>query len=287
MKVLGIKIDAYSKTKIVMKKVLLIVLLIPFISFSQGKLNKAKKNLNTKSTRTSSSGKRVVRNSSSSNSKTTNNSSLSEDLGLYALVGKVLFWGTAGIVVGGVHERDLNPYPYFYDNEGEYAAELSDAGRKQSLKLGTNYLFNRVGGIELNATYKPIPLIGIEASYIHFSEKNRTNTDVLDITSVMVNYHRIREKHISLWWGLGVTYVGNKVSKAGFTYGLGAEIYPVKPISLHLSWKESFINESEVGVFKTQLKYHFKNKAIFAGYHHHQIAGEDISGPSVGFEMTF
>ncbi|PKH49590.1 hypothetical protein CXF68_02285 [Tenacibaculum sp. Bg11-29] len=270
-----------------MKKVLLLLLLIPFVSFSQGKLKKAKQNINQNSTKTTASGKRVVKSSSSSNSKSTSHSSLPDDLGFYSFIAKTLFWGTAGIAIGEAEERDLNPYPYFYDNEGEYAAELSDTGRKQGVKLGANYLFNTIRGIELNATYKPIPIIGIDASYIHFSEKNRTNNDALDITSIMVNYHRVREKNISLWWGLGITHVGNEVNKSGFTYGLGAEIYPFKPISIHISWKESFVNKSDIGVFKSQLKYHFKNKSFFMGYHHHQIAGENISAPIVGFEITF
>lgn len=267
-----------------MKKVIFLMLLIPFVSFSQGKLKKAKKNLNKKSIGTNNAGKRVVK-TSSSTSKSNYSSSFSDDIGLSSFLAEVLFFGTVGVVAGVAEERDLNPYPYFYDNEGEYAAELSDTGRKQSFKLGVNYLFNYVDGMELNAVYKPIPILGIDVSYVHFSEKNRTSTEILDVSSVMLNYYRIREKNISFWWGLGATYVGNEVSKIGFAYNLGMEIYPVKPISLHLSWKESFINKSEIGVLKTQLKYHVKKKTFFIGYHHYQIAGEDISGPSIGVEI--
>ena len=270
-----------------MKKALFILLLIPFTSFSQGKLKTAKQNLNQKSTSKSSTGKRVVKTSSTSTLKNNYSSSFSDDIGLSSFVAEVLFFGTVGIVAGVAEERDLNPYPYFYDNEGEYAAELSDTGKKQSFKLGANYLFNNVGGLEVNAVYKPIPILGIDVSYIHFSEKNRTYTDVLDVSSVMLNYYRIREKNISLWWGLGATYVGNEVRKMGFAYNLGMEIYPVKPISFHVSWKESFINESKIGVLKTQLKYHVKKNAFFVGYHHYQIAGEDISGPAIGVEILF
>lgn len=269
-----------------MKKLLLFLLLIPVISFSQNKLSKAKNKLKQTST---TSSQVSSTNSSSSNKRarkskrnSTNYESTFENILL-----EIGFKATLGIVVGQVQERDLNPYPYFYDNEGEYAAELSDTGRKQNVKLGVNYLFNRVNGLEFTTTYKPIPLLGIDLSYIHFSEKKRTNTDVLDLTSLMVNYHRIREKNISIWWGIGASYVGNGVNSLGFAYNVGTDIYPVKPISLHLSWKESFINKKSIGAFKSQLKYHSKNKAFFIGYHNYDIASERISGPTIGFEITF
>lgn len=72
----------------------------------------------------------------------------------------------------------------------------------------------------------------------------------------MANYHRFREKDFTFWWRIGATYVGNGVDTLGFAYNLGAEIYPVKPISLHISWKQSFINQNEMDFFKAQLKYH-------------------------------
>lgn len=270
-----------------MKQFLLLLFFIPAIIFSQGKLKKAKENLNKQATKTTSQGTRNVRASSSSRSNNSNESSVLDDLGFKSLLFRLAFWSTIGVTVGEAQERDLNPYPYYYDDEGEYAKELSDTGRKQSIKFGTNYIFNNINGFELNALYKPLPILGIKASYIHFSEKRRTSTDFLDITSLSVNYYRVREQNISLWWGVGATYVGNEVSKLGFSYNLGVEIYPFKPISFHASWQESFINDREIGVFKSQLKYHYKNKAFFAGYHVYQIAGEDIKAPSIGFEITF
>ena len=268
-----------------MKQFLLLLFLFPAIIFSQGKLKKAKENLNQKST--SSQRTRNVRSTSSSNSNDSDDFSVLDDPDLRFFLFRLAFWSTIGVTVGEAQERDLNPYPYFYDDEGEYAKELSDTGRKQSLQLGANYIFNNINGVELSALYKPLPILGIKASHIHFAEKSRTSTDFLDITSLSLNYYRVREKNISLWWGIGATYVGNEVNKLGFSYNLGLEIYPLKPISLHASWQESFINDSEIGVFKSKIKCHIKNKAIFAGYYRYQIAGEAINTPTIGFEITF
>ena len=181
----------------------------------------------------------------------------------------------------------MNPYPYFYKGEGEYAKELSDTGRKQNLRLGTNYLFDHINVFELNALYKPLPVLGIKASYLHFSEEGRVNSSALDVTSLSINYHRIREKNITIWFGMGATYVGNEVNDLGFTYNLGTEIYPFKPLSFHVSWQESYINARDIQVLKFQLKYHLKNKTIYTGYHAHEIAGEGGKGPVIGFEITF
>ena len=60
----------------------------------------------------------VVRSSSSSFSEIIDSFYLPNDLGFYSFVGKVLLGATVGIVVGEIQERDLNPYPYFYDNKG-------------------------------------------------------------------------------------------------------------------------------------------------------------------------
>lgn len=266
-----------------MKQLVLFLFFIPLVVVSQqNKLKKAKNSLKQKTTTTSTRGTKNVRRSSNS---TSNNSRIENPFNNLLL--EIGFKATFGIAFGQAQERDLNPFPYFYDDEGEYAAALSDTGRKQSLKLGANYVFNTISGLEFNAAYKPLPILGIDASYTHFSEKNRASSESLDILSLIVNYHRFREKNFTVWWGAGITYVGNEIDKVGFAYNLGTEIYPFKPISIHLSWKESFINESEIGIFKSNIKYHIKNKAFFIGYHNYQIGSERISAPTVGFEIIF
>lgn len=265
-----------------MKRIITILVLLwfPFLAIAQGKLEKAKESLKDKPKETKRKNVRVISGTSRS-SRTTSGSPFNSfliELGFYA---------TAGIVFGVADERDLNPYPYFYDNEGEYAAELSKTGRKSGTKLGVNYLFNNVKSLELYATYKPIPIIGIDISHIRFSEKTLLTKNYLNVTSLMANYHRFREKNFTFWWGIGATYVGSGVDTLGFAYNLGTEIYPVKPISLHISWKQSFINQNEIDIFKAQLKYHQKNKAFYIGYNDYNLGSEMLKGPTIGFEITF
>ncbi len=80
----------------------------------------------------------------------------------------ILFYPTIGIVFGTMQKRNLNKYPYYKDNFGEYTRKLTKQGKRQNLKLGANYMLNKFNGLEINAIYKPIPIIGIDASYVHF-----------------------------------------------------------------------------------------------------------------------
>jgi len=264
-----------------MKKFLLLLFFMPTILLSQNKLGKAKEKLKEKPKYTTN---KETKSSNSSDDSSLGEFGRSLIVSLFGdLIFKPIIYGT----IGYFEERDLNPYPYYYKGEGEYAKELSDTGRKQNIRIGTNYIFSNIDVVELNVVYKPSPLLGINASYTHFYEKSRIDSDALDVTSLLFNYHRIREKNITIWAGLGATYVGNEVNEFGFSYNLGTEIYPFKPVSLHFSWQESYINEAEIQVFKSQLKYHIKNKAFFMGYQADRIAGESIKGLSVGFEIIF
>lgn len=267
-----------------MKHFLFFLFFIPCILFSQNKLETAKKNINKSTTKTNN--KKNNRESSSSNSKDYNQSDWFEYSGFYQFMFEVSLRITLGVFIGDAEKKELNPYPYYYDDEGEYAKELSDTGRNQNLRLGFNYISNTISGLEFNVLYKPLPIIGFNASHIHLSEKNVTGSNFLDITNLSINYYRIRDKNFSVWWGIGATHIGNTINKLGASYNIGTEIYPFKPISIHLSWQESFINESIIGQFKSQLKYHKKNKTFFIGYHIYQITNQDIKAPSIGFEIT-
>ncbi len=267
-----------------MKKLVIVLLLFPFVVFSQGKLKKAKEKLNSTSNNIEMKYLGVDTNA---NTKQDYETSYSDEPIFESLFLDILFYSTMGVVFGGMERRELNKYPYCQGNFGEYTKIFSKQGKRQNIKLGVNYMPTGLNGLELNTIYKPIPIIGIDVSYVHFSEKNFSKIEYFDMFSLMANFYRIREKYVSLWWGIGMTYVGNEVKKSGFVYQLGTDIYPVEPISLHLSFKQSLVNNQSIDVFKSQVKYHFENKVFFLGYHHYNLAGEQISSPVLGFEIYF
>lgn len=267
-----------------MKRILLITLFIPYLLFSQGKLEKAKESLSE----TSTTSKSYSTDRSTRTSRSNNRNSIDNDGFFTEFFVKLGYYAIYGSVVGKAENRSLTPYPYYNNTFGEYLKSDSISSKNSIFKISVNRHFNkRINGLELKANYRILPIFGLEASYIHFSERTIIGSDYLEISSLMANYYRIRENKISLWWGLGTSYVGNNVQKFGFAYNIGTEIYPFKPISLHVSWKQSFINSTSIDIFKTQIKYHIKNTALFTGYHEYQLGSKKNGGFILGVEYTF
>ncbi|WP_372746732.1 hypothetical protein [Lutibacter sp.] len=262
-----------------MKNLLLIALfIIPFTVFSQGKLEKAKEDLSkdSQSTEESSERDRSIR------LKRDHNNFFVD---VFAEIGFYAFYGT---LLGSSDYRSLTPYPYFYDATGEYLKVDLDSSKNSQFKIGASQYFNKgVKGIELNADYRVIPILGIEASYLNFSENTLQGKEYLNVTSLLLKYYRVREKNVSIWWGLGATHVGNEVNTWVFTYTIGTEIFPVKPISLYANYKQSFINSSSIDEFKIHIKYHIKKTAIYTGYQNVELGSETIKGIVYGIEYTF
>ncbi len=261
-----------------------LIFLFPFVFFSQGKLEKAKERLSEKNLTSSriledsdeNSGKRGVRRH---NNKNVFFAEIIEDIAFYAFY---------GAIIGNTEYRALTPYPYYNNSKGEYLKLNENYAKNSLFKIGINQLFNsNTNALELSANYRVLPILGIEASHLNFSERSIQGKEYLDISSIMVNYYRIREQGVSLWWGVGASYVGNDVDTWGFSYNIGAEFFPFKPISLQIKHKQSFINYSKVNEFKLHLKYHLKNVGLFTGYHANSLGGENVNGPVFGAEYTF
>lgn len=265
-----------------MKKLLLLLIFIPAIAFGQSKLKTAKSNLSSSSSSSSTS----------SRSNSSNNSSFGGSYGagffgdlfieLFAFVGY-------NTLIGDFQYRHFTPYPYYYGNvNGEYDFGKQEGDKLSQLRVGTNYLIGDIiNSVEVNARYRIDPLWGVELHHQSFFEDTREGTEYLDVTSLGVNYYRIRERFITGWWGAGVTYVGSGVDKVGLMLNTGIEVYPFRPISLHASFQQTLINDRNIGTLRTQAKYHRKKTAYYLGYHDITIAGVKASGMVLGLEFIF
>jgi hypothetical protein len=261
-----------------MKNFLFIALFLSsFIMFSQGRLEKAKESLSndTEESETKSTSRKISR----------NNEGNGFFVDVFAELGYYAFYG---IVVGRSEYRNITPYPYYKNLRGEYLKTDFEQTKNSLFKISAYQLFNRgVNALGLNANYRLIPILGVEVSHLNFSENSIQGKEYLDVSSFLLKYYRVREQNISLWWGAGASYVANGVDTWGFAYTIGTEIFPAKPISIHLSYKQSFINFSNVNEFKVQLKYHIKKTALVTGYHANAIGSENVNGIVFGAEYTF
>lgn len=70
---------------------------------------------------------------------------------------------------------------------------------------------------------------------------------------------------------MGASYVANDVRKAGLSFGLNADCYLSKRISLSGSAKWSSINQRPVNALEIQGKYHINRFFISSGYDYVKI----------------
>ena len=208
---------------------------------------------------------------------------------IFELFLKGAFYSTWKVGFGDVQKRHFTPYPYYYENvNGEYDFDLIKGDKKSQTRIGVNYLLgNIVNSAEVNVEHRFYPFVGATLTHQSFFEQVRDGTEYLDVTSLSFNYYRIRERAISGWWGIGATYVGTDVNSFGFTYNLGMEVYPFRPISILASFQQSFINQSNLNTLRTQVKYHSKKTAFYTGYHDISLAGVKASGLVLGVEFRF
>lgn len=259
---------------------LALLLFFPVLLFSQGKLEKAKESLSEKgvleNVETESSNKRNLH-------RDKNNHSF-----FVGIIEDIAFYAFYGAVFGNSEYRTFTPHPYFQNLKGEYVSLNLVNDKKSLFKLEVNQLFNKnINALEFNASLRVIPILGIEGSYLKFSESTIHGKDYFDMASIMANYYRIREQQITVWWGIGTTYVGNSINDWGFSYNIGGEIFPLKPISLHLSYKQTFINVSSINTTKFHVKYHINHLGFYTGYHANVLGSETVNGLVIGVDYTF
>lgn len=265
-----------------MKKLIFLCLILPHLGVSQGKLDRAKKELSGRTNPDS-----TTRNYNS-NDNTSSSSSSSDNVVSQAAV-ELFLLISYKIAFGNLEDRYFAPYPYYYDNvNGEYDFGYEKGDKSSVMGLEVNYLLgNAANAVEADLNYRFVPFLGLELNHQSFFEQGLSAGDYLDVTSLMVNYYRIRERWFTGWFGVGVTYVGNGVETFGAAYNLGLNIYPIKPISMAVAYKQSFINSSQINTVKYQLKYHLKQLAFYLGYHHTSLGGVTVSGAVTGFQTRF
>jgi hypothetical protein len=66
-------------------------------------------------------------------------------------------------------------------------------------------------------------------------------------------------------------YIANDVNAGGFSFGLDAEAFIIKPISLYVSKQWGGINSVAVNQFEVGGKFHLKRYNINLGYEHLKI----------------
>lgn len=260
-----------------MNRLLWIFLLFSFLSYSQSRVKTAKNNLQPKS-----SAVKTEHTESNSNDETSSS--------LFAeLLTEAALLVSYKILLGEFESRHFSTYPYYFSNvNGNYDYGYQKGDKRQLLQLSSYYLMDeRIQSIETNASYRFIPILGVELSNTMFFENYFNSVEQLNYSSLILNYYRVRERFLNLWWGIGVTYVGNEIKTSGFSYQLGTEIFFLNPISIDGLLKQSFINQNEINEYKVRMNYHHKKITFQMGYNYYAIGEIEVSGISLGATYSF
>ena len=266
--------------------ILLLSLIFTNSIFSQtGKLHRAKQNLKQQKDMN-----QYINDSDTTNNKDSNSFHPFQDLFVQ------IMWNiTYGIAIETIFEKEskmhraaISKYPYIENKIGNYSYtdnlsvlyrfSVTDSWLRESTSLYGN---------NANLQFRFAKRLDVNLGYLELNEKTNFTTDNFSLFSAMLNYHRIRTQKIDLWYGLGVMHVANNVNKTGFAYGIGAEWFFKKPISLYASINSTVINQENLTKSNVLLKYYHKKTQFIGGYQKFKVTTIDVDTFSLGLGYTF
>jgi hypothetical protein len=260
--------------------------------FSQEKIDKSKEELKKGGKRESAQTEQSSKTSTSSSaSSTSSGCSFANELGVGVF--KVIFGAIYYSVIGNYEtEKHLysrvTKYPFYNKRSGNY--ESTDSGdyskNRFRIDIDNGFLYSNKSlmGNHFKFNLRPVQYFYLQAQYHQLTEQNVFNKKYSNLSLFNFNfcYDRLRLEKFDLGWKLGVCSVANGVNKAGFSFGLNADIFLIKPISISVSKQWGNINGVRVNQFELNGKFHTKRCSINAGYEHFKIGSPVYDFISVG-----
>ena len=271
---------------------IIVFFFIGMTGYGQGKIKKAEESLKKEKKSATASEK---------TSKNSNNDTYSEDNFFVETIGHLFvnaFLYTsfyAFIESPFEHEHKaskstITKYPFLNSDKGNYSYEWYEGSGIFRLTIENRYIFenSKVNGNHFNLDMRFLKRLGLEVDYLQLWEDNPNfGKNTLAIYSVLAKYYRVRTERFDLWWGLGASYVNGEVNELGFTYGVGAEAFLVKPISVSSNFNQTLINNETVNKFGGLLNYHMKQYKVSGGYERIKIGSQRFSTMALGVDFFF
>lgn len=192
-----------------------------------------------------------------------------------------------------LHSR-LTPYPFYDGKSGNFenADTLEGIETKKNrfrIDIEDNYLYNskELYGNYLGVKIRPFQYLYFQANYHQLEEIRNFNSSSLSLFYFNLGYDRIRMNKFNFGWTLGVTYVANEVKKAGMSFGLNAEVFPIKQCSFSGSAKWGAINNKPVNEFEVRGRYHIKRCFLSLGYDYVKIGSPSYKFTKFGGGIYF
>jgi hypothetical protein len=267
------------------------ILFIGISSYGQSKIGRAEESLKKKEETIKSSKTKY----NSENNNDSNNNLLTEIVG--GLFVQIFAYTAYGIAFESPFEVEhlasnayLSKQPYYNSKKGNYTYEWNEDTPIFKASLSARYITenSRLKGSHLNVDMRFLKRLGFELNYLQLWENNPNfGNDNLAIYTALPKYQRVRTEKFNAWWGLGASYVDGAINKFGFTYGLGAELFFAKPLSVETNFNQIFINSETVNKFNGLINYHVKTYKLIMGYEHLKIGNQNFSTATLGAGIFF
>ncbi len=262
-------------------------------SIAQSKIKKAEESLNNNTESVSESENNITY--FNNNDSSSNGNFFADVFG--ELFIQIFAYTVYGIAIESPFETNnsgsyafVSKFPYNNSTQGQYTYEWNEDTPIIRTTFSARYISenSRINGTHLNLDTRFLKRFGFEANYLQLWEKNPYfGTDNLAMYTALAKYHRVRTEKFNLWWGLGASYIDGDVNDFGFTYGLGAELFFARPLSLEAIFNQSLINGETVNKFDGLLNYHLKNYKVTGGYEHIRIGNQNFSTLVLGAGIFF
>ncbi len=186
-----------------------------------------------------------------------------------------------------MHDAQLSPYPYFtskdgnYNYEGEYVPVRLEL--QTSLLLDKNKQFTG----SLSGKFRFLQRLDVSASYTKLRQHQLDNSYFLNQTELLLNYHRIRTRPFDFWYGLGVIFTDSPTNSSGFLWGLGAELFLKKPISIEANIKWSYFDTTTLRKTHFSLNYFIDHWRLQGGLEYYKFLDQRINTFRLGLRYYF
>lgn len=193
-------------------------------------------------------------------------------------------------VEGRASQASITKYPYYRSKKGNYNYELDDNQSVFRTELVGRYVSesNDLKSLDLNVDLRFVKRLGLVLGYRQLWEKNTEfGNDHLALYSMLLNYHRVRTEPFDLWWGIGTSYIDGTVNQFGFTYGIGAELFFAKPLSLGVNFNQTFINSETINKFDILFNYHINRYKATGGFDQLKIGTQKFTSLTLGVGVVF
>jgi len=192
--------------------------------------------------------------------------------GTYELMFHIPGWDRA------ISEFGYSDYPYSDAYAGIYQTGNSKTWML-SAQLDYYYMNRNLTGLALGTLVSPHPYFSVQLKYCRLLETLSDRNDVLTLLDIHLNYNRIKDENFALWWGIGIKGMRGDAYHAGPALNIGAEYFPIQPLSFSVHYNIGFIGAATVDDSQLLVNIHISRLKFTAGYQNYRAG--DISFPGI------